>query len=262
MSISNDITVNNIRISYSATGSGTPIILLHGWACNQQFWKNQLYSLSKKHQVLTPDFRGHGLSEKSEEGCNIANLAEDIHVMIENLDIRPAVIIGHSMGGMVAQQLAITHPHDFSALGLIATAASDPEHQLISVRIYDETSEIGYHAALTRHFPAWFSENATSDMKDWIRVQMMKTSERVALAMINDYRNLDYRDELSKIRIPTLVIGASSDTSTTVTRSKEIADLIPEAKFVAIAGSGHFVQLEQPTKINQEINIFLTEHSL
>lgn len=262
MNITKNIIVNEVRISYSVHGRGTPVILLHGWSCNQKFWKNQIGPLSKDHQVFAPDFRGHGLSEVPDDGYTLAGLAEDIHLMIENLNLPPTVVIGHSMGGMVAQQLAITHPNDVSALGLIATVASDPKHELVSARIEAQTPEIGYLDALTRHFPTWFSENATSGMREWSRAQMTKTPERVALAMTKDYKNLDFREELPKLRIPTLVVGASFDYSTTVIRSEEIANLIPNAKLVVIPNSGHFVQLEQPDKISQIISTFIREFSL
>ena len=256
------ITIDGVRIAYSLSGEGPPVVLLHGWACNRHFWDEQVQSLSRTHRVLAPDFRGRGESGVPEDGYTLERLAGDVHAVMSALKMRPAAVVGHSMGGMVAQQLAINHPQDPSALALVATAAADPERQLISGRILAESAQDGYRPAFDRYLPGWFSQDADPEMKEWVRSQMMRTPERVALALVDDYKDLDFRGDLPKVRVPALVIGAASDASTVPSRSEEIARLIPGARLVVISRAGHFVQLERPDEVTTALTEFLTEHSV
>lgn len=260
--VDSHITVDGVRIAYSLSGNGPPVVLLHGWACNRRFWDEQVRSLSKTHRVLAPDFRGHGESEAPEDGYTLKRLAGDVHAVMSALEMRPAAVIGHSMGGMVVQQLAATHPRDLSALALVATAAADPERQLISGRIASEAVVDGYRTTLERYFPGWFSQDADPEMKEWVRFRMLMTPERVALGLADDYKDLDFRGDLPRINVPALVIGAASDGSAVPARSEEIARLIPRARLVVISGAGHFVQLERPVEVNAAIGEFLTENGL
>ena len=260
--VNNHITIDGVRIAYSLSGTGPPVVLLHGWACHRRFWDEQVRALSQSHTVLAPDFRGHGESETPEGGYTLERLAEDVHDVMSALEMRPAAVVGHSMGGMVAQQLAVTHSENLSALALVATAAADPERQLISVRISSEATEVGYRTALERHLPGWFSQDADPEMFEWVKSQMMKTPERVALSLVDDYKDLDLRADLPGVRVPVLVIAAASDASTVPARSEEIARLIPGARLVVISVAGHFVQLERPAEVNSALRKFLAENAV
>jgi pimeloyl-ACP methyl ester carboxylesterase len=260
--VANYITIDGLRMAYTLCGDGPPVLLLHGWTCNQRFWEPQIEALSTDHRVLAPDFRGHGESDVPINGCTLARLAEDVHEMMWALDMAPAAVVGHSMGGMVAQQLALSHPEDLSALVLVATAAADPDGQLISGRIASDAVEAGYRDAFLRYFPGWFPADGDPDLREWVRSQMLRTPERVALGLVEDYRDFDFRNDLPGIRVPALVVAASSDVSTAPARSQEIARLIPGAKLVTIERAGHFVHLERPREVNAALHEFLSEHGM
>ena len=260
--MANHITVDGARMAYTLRGNGPPVVLLHGWACNRRFWQSQAEALSADHLVLAPDFRGHGESDVPAGGYTLERLAEDAHEIMSAMNMAPAAVVGHSMGGMVAQRLAVSHPQDLSALVLVATAAADPDGRLISGRIASETLETGYHAAFRRYFPGWFPSDGDPALTEWVRSQMLRTPERVALGLVEDYKNFDFRDDLPGIRVPTLVVAASSDASTAPARSEEIARLIPGARLAVIERAGHFVQLERPVEVTVALQEFLTEHDL
>ena len=249
-------------MAYTLSGDGPTVVLLHGWTCNRRFWEPQIEALSTDHRVLAPDFRGHGGSDVPINGYTLARLAEDVHEMMWALDMAPAVVVGHSMGGMVAQQLAVSHPEDLSALVLVATAAADPDGQLISGRIASDAVEAGYSDAFLRYLPGWFPSDGDADLREWVKSQMLRTPERVALGLVEDYRDFDFRNDLPGIRVPALAVAASSDVSTAPARSEEIAGLIPGARLVTIERAGHFVQLERPGEVNTALQEFLTEHDL
>ncbi len=253
---------DDVCLVCALTGRGKPVVLLHGWLCNRSFWREQIPLLEPDHRVLALDFRGHGDSSVPEHGYTLRRLADDLHAVIQHLDFGPAVVIGHSMGGMVAQQLAVTHPGDVAGLVLVATTAADPEHALISNRIAEESADQGYQATFECYFPGWFPSGSDPDLVDWIKSQMLKVPEEVALRLVLNYRDLDFRNDLPTLSQPVLVIGATQDASTPLLRSEEITHLVPGSRLVVIEGSGHFVQLEQSVAVNRAIQAFLSEHNL
>ena len=256
------IAADGVSISYTLIGSGPPVVLLHGWTCNRLFWREQVPFLARDHRVLAPDFRGHGQSEVPDEGYTLERLAEDVHIVMRDLKMSPAVIVGHSMGGMVAQQLAASHGEDVSGLVLMATAAADPEGTLLSKRIAAEAPREGYRAAFLRYFPQWFIPEADPDLLEWVKSQMIRTPEPVSLGLVRSYQDLDLRPGLREVRVPSLVIGATGDVSAPPLRSQELARLITGARLVVIDGVGHFVQLERPAEVNGALAEYLSQHAL
>jgi len=228
------------------------VVLLHGWMCNRGFWREQVGPLSASHRVLALDFRGHGGSEVTDPGYTLDRLAEDVHEAMRALDATPAVVVGHSMGGMVAQRLAAVHPGKLTALVLVTTTAA-ADRSLISRRIRDDTPAEGFRAALLRHFPGWFLPTSDHELAEWVRSEMLRTPEHVALSLVDDYADVDLRPGLPHIQVPTLVIGATGDASTPPLMSEEIARLVPGATLAVIDGAGHFVQLERPREVNQAL---------
>ena len=256
------VTVAGTDIAYTVRGSGRTVVLLHGWTCNRRFWREQVAALQCVHRLLALDLRGHGDSGVPDRGYTLERLAEDVHEVIERLAIGPAVMVGHSMGGMVAQQLAFCHPEDVSGLVLVATVAADPDAGLVSRRIAAEAAAEDYRTAFLNHFPAWFPVGADPCLVEWTRSEMLRVPERVAISLVRAYQDLDFRPRLRDLRVPTLVIGAGGDSSTPVDRSREIACLVPGAVLVVIEGARHFVQLERPGEVNEAIMKFLSERGL
>ena len=121
---------------------------------------------------------------------------------------------------------------------------------------------MGYRAAFLKSLPRWFVPASNPDMVEWVRSEMLATRERVALGLVESFRNLDLRSRLSEIGAPCLVICARGDVSTPVTGSEVIARLIPNAELKIVDGAGHFVQLERPDEVNDAIRGFLRAHDL
>ena len=103
-------------MAYTEAGDGPAVVLVHGWACDRSFWRNQIEALSGVCRVLAPDLRGHGASSVPEDGYSLARLAGDIHAVCHDLGAAPFVLVGHSMGG--------------SAVTMFAAARSDRLHTL------------------------------------------------------------------------------------------------------------------------------------
>ena len=256
------IGIEDVRINYNLNGTGPPIVLLHGWLCNRTFWKEQLSILSVDHQVLSLDLRGHGESDSPERGYDLETLAHDVHTVINTLGLRPTTMVGHSMGGIVAQHMAINYPEDIAGLILVTTTGAAAEDTLISKRIIAAANELGYESALLQHYIDWFHPTTNINLMKWVIGQMLLTPKHVARRLVAAFGNTDFRDHIKHIDTPTLVLGASSDVSTPESRSRELFHLIPKANLTVIEDAGHFVQLERPHQFNGAIRQFLSESGL
>jgi 3-oxoadipate enol-lactonase len=251
------------KIAYSLTGQGNPIVLLHCWTGNHKFWSNQIEYLSQDHMVFAPDYRGHGDSDVPDESFTVEKLAEDIYEVIKELNMSPAVIIGHSMGGMIAQYLCLEHSEDVSAMILIATLSSGmttTTRNIISAQIMRDTPRLGYKNAFSTHFDDWFKAMSDTTHLSWIKEQMLKTPEKVALDLVGGFLKFNLKEQLHRVNVPTLVISGESDISTTPAVCGEIADRIKDSKLVLIPGAGHFPLIENPQAVNQAIDEFVQKH--
>ncbi len=124
-----ELKENNDRIVemyYETYGNGTPILLIHGWLCNSTFWEDfKKLADSKKYMLIIPDLRGHG-ETKNAGDSSIDRMAEDMKCLLDFLNIQKAIVIGHSMGGLVTQMLYKKYPTRFIAMGLWNTGAKIP----------------------------------------------------------------------------------------------------------------------------------------
>src|SRR4030042_5153390 len=118
--------INGIEINYPDGGEGFPLLLIHGFTGNLRNWALQAPVLTPGFRMVSIDQRGHGHSEKPTrpEDYSLELMAEDAYGLLQHLRIERCYLIGHSMGGMVAQHLALAHPEPGRALGLVDTAAA------------------------------------------------------------------------------------------------------------------------------------------
>lgn len=105
-----EVTVNDVTLHYDRYGSGPPVLLLHGLGSSSEDWENQVPVLSTSHDVVVPDFRGHGRSSKPPGPYSVAQFASDVETFLDELDIGPVRIVGISLGGMVGFQVAADRP--------------------------------------------------------------------------------------------------------------------------------------------------------
>jgi len=256
------ITLNGTRFAYTITaGEDPPVLFLHGWTCNRTFWKHQIEFFASKRKVIAVDFRGHGQSRITAEGNTICQFTDDVHALITGLGLQKIVLAGHSMGGMVAQQFCVDHIDCLKALVLVTTIAADLEDKLISKSIEADTRKEGYRQAFLKHFDGWMDPDTDPKIVERTRDKMLGTSEAVAIGLVRSYRRFDLRRYLPEIAVPTLVIGAGSDASAVPEESKTLVALLPRAKLVMIEKCGHFPMLEQPEKLNQELEAFLAANA-
>ena len=98
------IRVNGVELSVEAAGAGSPIVFVHGWSMSGRFFQRQLRGLPAGHRVVVPDLRGHGQSEKALHGLSVPSYARDLQALLVQLGVERPVLVGWSMGAMVASE--------------------------------------------------------------------------------------------------------------------------------------------------------------
>lgn len=248
-------------LDHNPTGSAT-ILLLHGLGATCDSWALQIPDLTLAgFRVLAPDARGFGKSTYPGGNARIADMARDMARLLGHLQIEEATVIGISMGGTLALQLALDHPHLVNSLVLVNTFASLRPDRL-GVWFYFFLRFILVHtmglptqakAVAQRIFPA--PEQAA--MRQVLIEQICQADPRGYRAAMRALALFDVAKRLGEIRCPTLVITGENDTTVSPKIQSILAEKIPTARQVVIPGAGHAASVEQPTMFNQVVLDFL-----
>lgn len=249
---------DNVSIYYELTkGKGTPVLLLHGWCCDHSFLAPQAAHFSANgHPVLTLDFRGHGRSDKPMQAYPIPAFTDDVEWLCRQLDIVGPIVVGHSMGGIVAYDLAVRWPTLPAAIVMLDAAVVLPgaAHAAIG---QEATRLAGADpgAELRRVMEAiFFLPTDDPQRKEQLLEIMVSTPQHV---MVAAYAGLDDYDaaRAGKVSVPSLYIAANEPSP----RSDmgRLRALLPGMFYGQTVGSGHFCQLEVPEQVNAMIDRFL-----
>jgi 3-oxoadipate enol-lactonase len=238
-----------------------PVLLLHGLGATCDSWALQVPALVEAgFRVLAPDARGFGQSSYP-GGMSILSLAGDAAHLLEILDAVPAYLVGISMGGVVAQELALKYPRYVRKLVLINTFACLRPTSLkgwlyFSLR-FALVHTLGLPAQarkVTRHV---FPKPGQEVLREMLYNQIIQANPRAYRAAMRSLARFNSQDRLREIKIPTLVITASEDKTVDPRAQTRLAEQIPGARQVTIYGSSHAVTADQPEALNAALLDFL-----
>lgn len=228
-----------------ATGDAPTIVFANSLGTDLRVWDRVVALLPADWGVLRQDKRGHGLSVAGET-LSIETMVDDVEVLLDHYKIDAFVGVGLSVGGLIMQRLAVRRPDDMTHLMLSDTAAKIGSPEIWDPRIETVLAKgiasIG-DAILERWFAAPYRE--TQDFAMW-KMMLERTPATGYAAVCAAIRDADYRDDLAKIKQPTLVVAGAEDTSTPPELVKSTADGIHGATFETIANAGHLPCVEQP----------------
>ena len=250
------LSLNGQRIFYTyKRGAATlpALILIHGAGGSHLSWPAELRRLPD-YPLYALDLPGHGRSDPP--GCDaIAAYSDQVAQFITRLNLENGVVVGHSMGGAIAQTVALRHPTLVAGLVLIGTGARLP----VSDRILEQTlTDLEAAVAfISRH--AW-APGAPTPLIEAHRQLMTTIGPTVLHGDFVACDRFNVMTELPQIHVPTLVIAGSLDEMTPITFSQFLADHIPTAELVTIEGGGHMMLLEQPGPVTAAIAVFLRSH--
>ncbi len=236
-------------------GAGLPLLLVHGAGSDHLSWSADVRRLAGR-RILAPDLPGHGRSA-GVASSEVDDYAGAMLALLDALDVPQAVIAGHSMGGAIAQTLALTQPERVGGLILVTTGARLPVNpQLLATVQQDKTQVVEWIMTW-----AW-APDAPDDLRAMALQALLAVPAEVLHADYLACDRFDARDRLSEITVPTLVIGGEHDKMTPPKFSETLAAQIPNAELSVIPGGGHYVVLEQPPVVAQCIQTWLEAQQL
>ncbi len=231
---------------------GKLILYLHGAGSNGHFAHKLLGPLSAKHSPLSFDFPAHGRSSGIDSLGNITAYSDFTYSLWRTLGIRPAVLMGHSMGGAIAMDLALRHPEMVDGLILTCTAAT--------FNIPDERIETWAQVMKGRQSQPFTKDSCSPKTpQDIVRqgwMEQIKTDPRVRYFDLVACQQVDLRSRLGEIRTPTLILAGQDDTATPVAQSEELCAQIPGAQLSVIEAAGHWLPIEKPQAACDAIEAF------
>jgi pimeloyl-ACP methyl ester carboxylesterase len=271
MSSIHHLPVRDVRLAVHTAGAGMPLVLLHAFPLDHAMWVRQA-PLADHLRLIVPDLRGFGGSTGSVPR-GIADLADDVAALLDGLHLeRPAVICGVSMGGYVAQHLAVRHPDRVAALVLVDTKldADTPEARAARGDLAGKVGRLGQSiladAMIPRLLavprsdsdPAVVSRHAENRalLQGLVERQPVATIQ-AALAALGD--RPDMTEAMRDVSVPTLLVVGAEDQITPPACLEAAEAVIPNAKLLIVPAAGHLVPLEAPEVFNRALVEFLAE---
>jgi 3-oxoadipate enol-lactonase len=257
------IKSNGIQINYELSGKkGAPIVVLsHSLSSSLLMWNPQMDVLNPHFQVLRYDMRGHGKSDAPSGAYTLELLGEDVIGLLDTLNINQVHFVGLSLGGMIGQYLTLNHPHRLKSLALCDTSAIAPaDAQPLWQERIEKARKQGMESLLEETMERWFTPSFLKQnppILALIRQEFLATPASGYIGCIEAIRRLNYLDQLSKIKIPTLIMVGEDDPGTPVSASEAIHDRISNSKLVILPSARHLSNVEQTEAFNVHLVEFL-----
>jgi len=253
-----------VRLSYDEAGRGECVVLIHGHPFDRALWEPQLAALRGSFLVLAPDLRGFGRSPVTPGCVLMREYAADIEELLAARGITRAAVVGLSMGGLVAMELAAAAPERYWALGLIATTMQPPSPQDCEVR--DERAGAierdGMHVLLDYMQTGLYSPACPPAIRARVDAMMAAAPPAGAAAGLRGRgRRPDYRPLLAALDIPALVVAGTADPWSDAVVTAEIVAHLRRPELVTIEGAGHLPNLEAEAEFNEALLAFLGRHA-
>jgi len=261
-------TADGTELHLLERGAGRPVLLLHGITLNAELWSPLLHDLASDMRVLAVDLRGHGRSTGGDDGFGMGVLGRDLATVLTELDLRDAIVVGHSMGGMVTLTFAVEHPEvrreRVTGLGLVATAASRPFHPVLVPRMVALGGLIVERLDSGRSVPHYrFSGNDLSLMLcrlafgkapsaaavEQVRASIEGTDETALQRSLVGIFDHDLDEHLSAVDVPAFVVVGSRDLLTPVPFARALAERLPDAELTILPQAGHQLMQERPQEL-------------
>ncbi len=269
--------INDLKLAYICQGNGFPIIFIHGYGGNKEFWNPQIRDMSKFFKAIAFDIRGTGESDRPNIPYTMNMLADDVMGLMDFLSIEKAHIVGRSFGGMIAQNFILRYPQKVEKLVLIATNYGRPDTEWVDIiqksnleRIallekdpylaFKQESRFVYHMKFRKEM----EENPKKKFFNLFSMEDLIKSSTINPPRVQDIINqakamkTHYTlEKLAEIKHKTLLIAASHDRLIPLSVMQEINNLIPNSILKVIQNSGHFMTQSKAPEVNKILIEFL-----
>ncbi len=262
--------IQGVSIHYVCSGSGEPVLLISGLGATTEAWTRLLPALEPHHTVIRFDNRGAGRSDIPEGPYTMRTMASEAVQLLDALDISAAHIVGSSMGGMIAQEVAIQYPDKALSLTLIATqcggphafgAASENASALQNLATLDMPAEERARGWVPYSLSEGFRESHPELVEEFVRVTSLHAATQPGLeAQWSALMGYDSWERLEFITAPTLILQGGADAIVPVENADVLGVRIPDSRVVLVPNAGHSLAFEASEVINPLMLEFFAEH--
>ena len=270
------VTVADRPVNVVDLGSGPPLVFVHGLAGSWQNWLENLPEFARDHRVIALDLPGFGHSPMPLQRISITRYAAIVDELLETLGVQSATVVGNSMGGFVALDMALHHPRRVERLVLVAAAGVSLERagvdRALGLMRRAERLVLGYNAFIA-------ARSDVASRRAGLRRQLLRLvathPEKLPAPLVSEQLRANgtagffdavdalmtymVRDRLHEIEAPTLIVWGEHDRLVPVADAGRLAQGISDARSIIYADTGHVAMLERPERFNADLRAFLTE---
>ncbi|MBI0426820.1 alpha/beta fold hydrolase [Psychrobacter sp. NG27] len=263
------INVNNADIYYEDSAPNDTqkpvIVFAHGLLWSSQMYDKQVEYFQTDYRCIAFDFRGQGQSQITKSGYDMETLTEDTLGLLAALDIDKCHFVGLSMGGFVAQRIALKRPELLLSLTLLETSSDpeDPKNIPQYRKLVKAIRWLGMKRVSNKVMPIMFGstfladKQRKSDRKQWLTVLQSNRKGGVVKATAGVIERTGTYEQLGDIITPTLIIVGDEDAATPYAKSERMHFAIAGSKLAIIKGAGHTSTVEEPDQVNKVLSQFL-----
>lgn len=250
------IQASGLELYVEDRGEGPAILLAHGMWCDAGMFDRVATDLARDHRVLVPDLRAHGRSTVPDRPWRIADVADDLAALLDQLEVPRVTLLGFSMGGMAAADFAVRFRQRLSALALVGTSAAAEELVRVAeiralarlIKLTGPPRFLAHEAARATFSPA-FRKRSTTQVARWQNVVRAMSGPALAQALWAVASRPSLLERLAEVRVPTLVVAGGADRVMKPRWSTAMHRHLPRSRLVLYPGTGHAVPIERPAEL-------------
>ncbi len=247
--VASALSADKVPIAYAVYGPAADpsVVFVHGWSCDSRYWQNQVPYFSKKYRVITLDLAGHGNSGFGRKVYTTEAFGQDVAAVLRELDVKRAVLVGHSMGGEIILYAARISPK--RVIGLVGVDTLEDLGMVypdeVKNKIYEPIAA-DFVPEVQKFVRSMFPANADKALVEAVARDMSSAPQEVALSSMKEYFKVSDPELIKGLKVPLKSINADL-WPTNVEGNKK---LVPSYEMALMKGRGHFLMLEAPDEFN------------
>lgn len=250
--------IGQLTLHYQLEGKrdGLPLVFLNSLGSDYRIWDKIVPAFSQTHPIIRYDKRGHGLSDAPAAPYSLREHSNDLKGLVEHLGLQKVILIGISVGGMIALDFAAQNSEKVHAMILSDTGMKLGSSAFWNERV-EKVRQEGLLAYARPILSRWFTKNISKDEYQGYFNMLTRTPKEGYIGTCEAIRDADLRDVATTVMTRTLVMTGAQDESTPPELGRALATSLPNASFELVEGAGHFPCIEQPEKTIELISQFL-----
>lgn len=244
------------KLVYEEVGSDEPaLVFIHCWSCNREYWRGQVKDLSQDFRLVLIDLPGHGESKPGEKiPDTVEKMAQQVVAVLDHLDLKESILVGSSMGGPIALEVARQRPK--RVRGVIGVDTLQNAEFKFPKEMMEEAAakmEADYARALREMMPRMFTPKSNPKIVEWAIAESQKSDPKVTIPLLRNFEKTDLKKLFKGAKVPIRSVNAlpysPEAQKTDVAVNRKYADF----DVIEMAGVGHFLMLEKPKEFNAQL---------